>query len=281
VLESTRRTIGLALPLLSLAFLAYAYWGSALPDWLFPHRGYPVDRIVAQTFLHTQGVFGVALSVMFTYVFLFVSSARAPATGATKFIIERPSGCSAQTPGGPAKVAVISSGLMGSLSGSAVANTAATGTFTIPMMRSAGFSRRDGGGHRGGRELRRRARAAGHGGGRLHDARDRAAAGHLPRDHARGDRAPALFYLSLFLIVHFRASAPSAAPDTRAAGDPPDERLWFEGVVFATALAASCSCCFAGYTAFRAVSPRAPGDGGGSFLHPRTRLSARRVAAPC
>src|SRR5690606_12523715 len=113
------------------------YFGSWSPDWFFPHRGYPVDRIVAQSFLHSQGVFGVALSVMFTYVFLFVVfGALLGATGATRFVIDFAARTFGRTPGGPAKVAVISSGMMGSLSGSAVANTVATGTFTIPMMRS-------------------------------------------------------------------------------------------------------------------------------------------------
>ena len=140
VLEAARRSLGLALPVLALAFLLYAYFGSAFPSWLFPHGGYSVERIVAQTFLHTQGIFGVALNVMFTYVFLFVLfGAFLEVTGATRFIVEFSQRMFGRSPGGPAKVAVLSSGLMGSLSGSAVANTVTTGTFTIPMMRSAGF----------------------------------------------------------------------------------------------------------------------------------------------
>ena len=88
VLEGARRAVGPALPILSLAFLAYAAWGQAMPDWLFPHRGYDLPRIVGQTFLHSQGVFGVALKVMFTYVFLFVVfGAFLELTGATSFII--------------------------------------------------------------------------------------------------------------------------------------------------------------------------------------------------
>ena len=140
VLEAARRALGLALPLLAGAFILYALFGSAFPDWLFPHRGYTVPRIVAQTFLHSQGIFGVALNVMFTYVFLFVIfGAFLEATGATRFIVDFAERVFGRSSGGPAKVAVLSSGLMGSLSGSAVANTATTGTFTIPMMRSAGF----------------------------------------------------------------------------------------------------------------------------------------------
>ncbi|MEM6797051.1 MAG: TRAP transporter large permease subunit, partial [Acidobacteriota bacterium] len=142
VLEAARRAVGPALPILSLAFLAYAYGGQHMPDWLFPHRGYGYERVVAQAFLHAQGVFGVALKVMFTYVFLFVVfGALLEMTGATRFVIDSARRLLGGSAGGPAKVAILSSGLMGSLSGSAVANTATTGTFTIPLMRSGGFRR--------------------------------------------------------------------------------------------------------------------------------------------
>ncbi|MCP5115236.1 MAG: TRAP transporter large permease subunit, partial [bacterium] len=141
VLEAARRAVGLALPMLSVLFLAYAKLGPSMPDWLFPHRGYDFERLVGQSFLHSQGVFGIALKVMFTYVFLFVVfGAFLEATGATRFIIDAARRLFGASAGGPAKVSVLSSGLMGSLSGSAVANTATTGTFTIPLMRSAGFS---------------------------------------------------------------------------------------------------------------------------------------------
>ncbi len=66
VLEAARRAVGLALPMLSILFLAYAKLGPSMPDWLFPHRGYGLERLVGQTFLHSQGVFGIALKVMFT-----------------------------------------------------------------------------------------------------------------------------------------------------------------------------------------------------------------------
>jgi hypothetical protein len=140
VLEATRRTIGNTLPILALVFIAYAAWGPHVPGWLFPHRGYGWDRIVSQTILQSQGVFGIAMRVMLTYVFLFVLFGSVlEKTGATDFIIAFATRLFKSKQGAPAKVAVISSGLMGSLSGSAVANTATTGTFTIPLMRSAGF----------------------------------------------------------------------------------------------------------------------------------------------
>ena len=140
ILEATRRSIGVTLPLLSLAFLLYAGFGHFMPDWLFPHRGYSVQRIVSQTFLQSQGAFGIALRVMFTYVFLFVLfGALLERTGATNYVLDLAGRVFGSSTGAPAKVAVLSSGMMGSLSGSAVANTATTGTFTIPLMKRAGF----------------------------------------------------------------------------------------------------------------------------------------------
>ena len=89
VLEATRRAIGWTLPLLALVFLGYASLGASMPDWLFPHRGYDWERIVSQAFLHSQGVFGIALKVMFTYVFLFVLFGTIlEQTGATGFILD-------------------------------------------------------------------------------------------------------------------------------------------------------------------------------------------------
>lgn len=142
VFEATRRSIGLALPLLALIFVLYAHKSVAqeLPDWLFPHRGQDFHDLIGQTYLRTEGVFGTALGVMFRYVFLFVLfGAFLEASGATGYIIALATRLFGQRAGGPAKVAVLSSGLMGSLSGSAVANAATTGTFTIPLMRSVGF----------------------------------------------------------------------------------------------------------------------------------------------
>ena len=168
------------------------FFGRSLPDFLFPHRGYSVERIVSQTFLHSQGVFGTALNVMFTYVFLFVVfGALLEATGATQFVIQGARRLFQGTIGGAAKVSVLSSGLMGSLSGSAVANTATTGTFTIPLMRSSGFKRHVAAGVEAAASSGGAPRAAGHGRRRLHDARDRGSARHLCRNHPGGDRSRA------------------------------------------------------------------------------------------
>jgi TRAP transporter 4TM/12TM fusion protein len=283
VMEAARRTLGWALPALAGVFLAYAYLGAWLPEVLFPHRGYGLDRIVAQTFLHSQGVFGVALSVMFTYVFLFVLfGAVLAATGATRFVIDFAARAFGRRLGGPAKVAVLSSGLMGSLSGSAVANTAATGTFTIPMMRGAGFSR----------EMAAGIEAAASAGGALVPPVMGAGAYMMLEivqppvtylEIVRAALVPALlYYLSLFLIVHFSARQLAAArvdhPSNAAARPAIGVRsAWMEGVVFITALAALIGFLIAGYTAFRAVSLALLAAVLVGLAHPRTRLTPARA----
>jgi TRAP transporter 4TM/12TM fusion protein len=282
VLEAARRTLGWALPALAGIFLAYAWLGAYLPDVLFPHRGYGLDRLVAQTFLHSQGVFGVALSVMFTYVFLFVLfGAVLSATGATRVVIDFAARAFGRSLGGPAKVAVLSSGLMGSLSGSAVANTAATGTFTIPMMRRAGFSR----------ELAAGIEAAASSGGALVPPVMGAGAYMMleivqpPVTYlaiVRAALVPALlYYLSLFLIVHFSARRLAGAlrPDSGPAATmaPAGRGAWFEGVVFVTALASLVALLIAGYTPFRAVTLALVAAALAGLGHPRTRLTPARA----
>lgn len=253
VLAGAWRAVGAPLPLLSIVFLAYGYWGRLLPDWLMPHRGYDLDRLVSQTFLHSQGVFGVALSVMFTYVFLFVLfGAVLEASGATEFIISASRRALRRAVGGPAKVAVISSGMMGSLSGSAVANTASTGTFTIPMMKSAGLSSKVAAG----------LEAAASSGGALVPPVMGAGAYMMleiivpPVTYLEIIRAaliPAiLYYLSLYLIVHFYGHRTKA---TMVSLEHPDTSLvrW-EGIVFVGGLGSLVVLLVMGFTVFRAVS---------------------------
>jgi TRAP transporter 4TM/12TM fusion protein len=278
VLEATRRSIGLALPLISIAFFVYALVGPSLPDWLFPHRGYAVDRVVAQTFLRTEGVFGIALRVMFTYVFLFVLfGAFLEATGATQFIIDLSGRMFAKSPGGPAKVAVLSSGLLGSLSGSAVANAVTSGTFTIPMMRSSGFDRHIAGG----------VEASASSGGALVPPVMGAGAYMMleiidpPVTYLQIIRAaliPAcLYYLSLFLFVHFYAARIGSRP--KSLEGPPRPLGVPEGVVFVGSLVALIAFLLAGYSAFRAVSYGLIVLVALSSLHPRTRLIPRSLLA--
>jgi len=275
VLETTRRALGYALPLLSLIFLGYAAFGSLLPDWLFSHRGYDLKRIVSQTYLQSQGVFGIALNVMFTYVFLFVIfGALLQATGATQFIIDFARRLFRNSPGAPAKVSVLSSGLMGSLSGSAVANTATTGTFTIPMMRSSGFPPHIAGA----------VEAAASTGGALVPPVMGAGAYMMlemvnpPVTYLEIIRAALipgiLYYLSLFFIVHFYAKRvePRAAPGTAEPGSPESGARHYEGALFFAALGILIVFLFVGYTPFRSVSLAMGVTYGLSLLHPRTRI---------
>ncbi len=277
VIEAARRSLGWALPIMCGLFLVYAFIGPSMPDWLFPHRGYTIERIVAQAFLQAQGTFGVALSVMFTYVFLFVIfGAFLAATGATRFIIDFAQSVFGASPGGPAKVAVLSSGLMGSLSGSAVANTATTGTFTIPMMRSAGFKATTAAG----------IQAAASSGGALMPPVMGAGAYMMleivdpPVTYLQIIRAaliPAiLYYLSLFLITHFHARSAeggAAALKASAAKATPLGESLMEGIVFATALGTLILMLIVGYTPFRAVSVSLLAIVVVGAFNPRTRLS--------
>ena len=253
VLEATRRAIGLTLPLLCLAFLLYAVIGQSLPGWLF-HRGYSWERVVSQTYLHSQGVFGVALKVMFTYVFLFVLFGTVlEKTGATHYIIGFARRMFRKSAGGPAKVAVISSGMMGSLSGSAVANTATTGTFTIPMMRSAGFQPTTAAG----------VEAAASSGGALVPPIMGAGAYMMleivspPVTYLQIIKAaliPAiLYYGALLLIVHFRAKLVGATTEALSQ-QLEDKTPTAPGIVFCTGFCVLILFLVLGYTPFRAVT---------------------------
>lgn len=277
VLEAARRTVGFALPALSSLFLAYAAWGPNLPAWLFPHKGYGAERIVAQTFLHSQGVFGIALRVMFTYVFLFVLlGALLELTGATKFVLDASRRLFRRSPGGAAKVAVLSSGLMGSLSGSAVANTATTGTFTIPMMRSSGFRPAVAGG----------IEAAASSGGALAPPVMGAGAYMMLEiiqpavtyiQIIRAALIPAvLYYLSLFLIVHFRSRKVQSQPVENLAGQHLQP---FAGFVFGAAFACLIAILMAGFSPFRAVTVSLVTILLLASFHSTTRFSFERLAA--
>ena len=139
VLEATRRVCGKALPIIAIVFLAYALWGDALPG-ILTHRGYDMQRLFTQQFLTLEGIFGTPLGVSATYVFVFILfGAFLQKSGAGQFFIDMSFALTGRTRGGPAKTAVVASGLMGSISGSAVANVATTGPFTISLMKKVGY----------------------------------------------------------------------------------------------------------------------------------------------
>jgi TRAP transporter 4TM/12TM fusion protein len=274
VLEAARRSVGWSLPILAVLFLLYAHERVArsLPDWLFPHRGQDLQAIVGQSWLRSEGVFGTAMNVMFRYVFLFVLfGAVLEAAGATGWVIGVAQRLFGTRAGGPAKVAVLASGLMGSLSGSAVANAATTGTFTIPLMRGIGFSPAIAAGIEA---------AASSGGALVPPVMGAGAYMMLEiinRDPpvrfleiVQAAIVPAiLYYVSIFLLVHFyarridegratsAASGDSQATTAKPAAPSQAEAtavFSLEGLTFVAALGGLMALLFAGFSPFRAVS---------------------------
>ncbi|MCC7039639.1 MAG: TRAP transporter permease [Burkholderiales bacterium] len=138
--EGSRRVLGLALPIICGAFLAYGLFGQYLPTDL-AHRGYGFDQIVGQLFLGTEGIFGIPTLVSATYIFLFILfGSFLEHAGMIGLFNDIALGFVGGARGGPAKVAVVSSGMMGTISGSGVANVLTVGQFTIPLMRRFGYS---------------------------------------------------------------------------------------------------------------------------------------------
>lgn len=138
VLEAGRRVIGIDLPILGVVFLAYAFLGPYLP--FLAHRGYSVSRIAEYMYLTLEGIYSTPLAVAATYVFLFVLfGVLSEKTGLGQLFIDIAMALAGKSTGGPAKVSVISSGLMGSINGSSIANTVTTGAFTIPLMKKMGY----------------------------------------------------------------------------------------------------------------------------------------------
>ena len=139
VLEATRRIVGLPITIVAIVFLLYAKFGNYIPGML-GHPGFSMQRIVGHMYLTTEGLFGMPLGVAASFVFLFILfGAFLHSTGLGKFFIDLALGAAGRYAGGPAKVAVLASGFFGTISGSSVANTVSTGTFTIPLMKSVGY----------------------------------------------------------------------------------------------------------------------------------------------
>jgi TRAP transporter 4TM/12TM fusion protein len=139
VFEAARRIMGFALPLICLMFLAYGVFGQYLPGEL-AHRGYGLDQIVGQLGFGTEGIYGTPTYVSSSYIFLFILfGAFLEQAGMITLFTDFALGLFGHAKGGPAKVAVVSSGLMGTINGSGVANVVTTGQFTIPLMKRFGY----------------------------------------------------------------------------------------------------------------------------------------------
>jgi TRAP transporter 4TM/12TM fusion protein len=142
VIEATRRTMGIFLPLLAIGAIFYGLLGPYLPGGL-SHRGYSITRIVAHLYKGTEGIYGIPVGVVATFVFHFVLfGIMAQLTGLGQLFVNLATIAAGRFSGGPAKVSVVSSGLFGMISGSAIANTVTTGVMTIPLMKKVGFSPR-------------------------------------------------------------------------------------------------------------------------------------------
>jgi len=139
VLEACRRVIGAIMTGICLVAIAYAIFGPYMPE-LIIHKGYSIERISTTLWLTTEGIFGLPIGVAATFVYVFVLfGAVLEATGGGNFFIDLAYALTGRFSGGPAKTAVVASGFLGSVSGSAVGNVVATGSFTIPMMKRVGY----------------------------------------------------------------------------------------------------------------------------------------------
>jgi TRAP transporter 4TM/12TM fusion protein len=148
VLEATRRTVGWILPAICLAFIVYAYFGGLIPDATrLGHKGYGLDRIVGQSYLGLEGIFGVPLDVAATYIVLFaIYGAVLEYSGASRFFVEISHAAFGRSRTGPGRTTTLAGFLLGTVSGSGVATTVTLGSVSWPLLRRAGYPKDEGGG---------------------------------------------------------------------------------------------------------------------------------------
>ena len=139
VFEAARRVLGNSLPIFCALFILFAYFGRSMPG-PFRHFGLSIPRIIEELYLTTDGLFGLVTGVSATYIYLFILfGAFLSSTGTSQFFNDISLALTGHLRGGPAKIAVVSSALMGTISGSTSANVATTGAFTIPLMKRIGY----------------------------------------------------------------------------------------------------------------------------------------------
>ena len=139
LLEAARRSLGIALPIVAIVFILYSFFGPYMPD-LIAFKGVSVNRFIGQITMSTEGIYGIPLDVSATIVFLFVLfGAMLEKAGAGEYFVHLAFSLLGRFRGGPAKAAVLASGLTGLVSGSSIANVVTTGTFTIPLMKRSGY----------------------------------------------------------------------------------------------------------------------------------------------
>ena len=141
LLESTRRVIGIPLVIVAIAFLLFSFFGKYFPD-IISHGGLSVKRLVGYHWFDQEAIFGIPISVSLDFIFLFVLfGALLDTAGGGKYFLDLAFAMVGKMRGGPAKAAILGSGMTGLISGSSIANTVTTGTFTIPIMKKTGFSK--------------------------------------------------------------------------------------------------------------------------------------------
>lgn len=139
LIEATRRSVGTSLAIVVVCFIGYGFFGAYMPGFLV-HPGMDLSRLISVVYLGTDGIYGTAIYASASYIVLFVIlGAVFNETGVGDYFTKLASRAFGRFTGGPAKIAVVASGLFGSISGSAIANVIGTGTFTIPMMKKCGF----------------------------------------------------------------------------------------------------------------------------------------------
>ncbi|WP_297987385.1 TRAP transporter permease [Anoxybacillus sp.] len=141
VLEATRRAVGLPITMIAILFLSYGYFGEMMPGFL-RHSGLSLQRLVQTMFFTTEGILGTPLGVSSTFIFLFLLfGSFLVKTGVGQYFNDLAVAIAGRSTGGPAKVAIFSSALQGTISGSSVANVVTSGSFTIPMMKKLGYKK--------------------------------------------------------------------------------------------------------------------------------------------
>jgi len=141
LLEATRRAIGLPLVIIAICFLLFSYFGKYAPD-IISHGGLSLNRLVGFQWFDQEAIFGIPIGVSVDFIFLFVLfGALLETAGGGKYFLDLAFAMVGKMRGGPAKAAILGSGMTGLISGSSIANTVTTGTFTIPIMKKSGFSK--------------------------------------------------------------------------------------------------------------------------------------------
>ena len=209
LLEATRRSVGWPLPIIALLFMAYAMLGQSMPGILV-HPGSSFAQLIDHLYLTTQGIYGIALGVVATYVFHFVLfGVFATRIGLGQLFLDCAAWVAGRYAGGPAKVAIFGSALFGMISGSSVANTVTVGSLTIPAMIRLGYKKHFAAAVEVHRLDRRADHAADHGRGGVLD--DRVPEPALHHHHHGGDRAGLHAFLRRFHAGAFRGQAQRAA----------------------------------------------------------------------